>query len=68
MTPIKPSRGRQRSPTKAEINKAMDYVRSQADLGNLDAAALLIGLDASRKAYEDLLKKVLAPVIKGLSK
>jgi hypothetical protein len=46
----------------------MDFVRSQADLGNLDAAALLIGLDASRKAHEDLLEKVLAPVIKGLDK
>ncbi|MCQ2042702.1 hypothetical protein SAMN05216194_101311 [Stutzerimonas kunmingensis] len=68
MTRTIPPRGRQRRPTKAEINKAMDFVRSQADRGNLDAAALLIGLDASRKAHEDLLEKVLAPVIKGLDK
>ncbi len=62
-----PPRGRQRRPTKAEINKAMDFVRSQADRGNLDAAALLIGLDASRKAHEDLMQKVLSPVIKRIS-
>jgi len=68
MTRNIPPRGRQRRPTKAEINKAMDFVRSQADRGNLDAAALMIGLDASRKAHEDLLEKVLAPVIKGLAK
>ena len=62
----RPSRGRQRRPTKAEIDKAMDFVRYHADRGNASAAAVLIGLDASRKAHEDLLEKVLTPVIKDL--